>query len=480
MGTMQSRADSPDHGESDLLPALLALTADEGALIPGEGLLIALSGGADSVALVDLLLRLRETLGLRVVCAHMDHGLRAESAEDVDYCRALCARLDVPLHVRRTDVARAAARRRIGQEAAGRLLRYRWLQELRRREGLDRIATAHHLDDHVETLLMWLFRGTGLRGLRGIAPVQGRIVRPLRGFRRQELHQYLRWRGLEHREDPSNRDPRYLRNQVRHELLPTIERIFGARASDHLANFARRAIEDLDALEGLGRLAVARCRRPGPDPAVRLERRAFLDQDDVIQFYALRAITAPWVRAGRPQAWTEAAYRDVLAFCRDGLAGKRWPLPGGGWVLTERDSLDFLPPGSPDRPAQSDAARDWASLYELQARLLPSPWGVLRFLRERTACFDADTISPPLRLRRVGSGDRMRPFGMQGHKELSTLLRERGVRRELRGSQLVLEDATKIIWAIGLTTAEETRIGPQTKRVLEIGLVPRRDPDPTA
>jgi tRNA(Ile)-lysidine synthetase-like protein len=577
---------------ADLLPRLAALSLQDGGVPAGCSILVALSGGADSVALLDVLARLREQRDLRLVAAHLDHALRPGSQRDVVFCRQLCDRLGVPLRTHRIDVAAAARRCGEGLEAAGRRARYGWLRQLRAAEGLERIATGHHLDDHVETLLMWLFRGAGLTGMRGIAPRRGRLLRPLRQFRRDELRAYLRWRGLEHLEDPTNAEPRFARNRIRHELLPQLETLFGPGVSARLERFSRLATAEVGLLQAVTQEALQQCATSVGPAELELRRETFLALHPVLRAHVLRAalrqlrartvavvaqvappaspLGAAWTPAGPaavadlgaleapagPQRWTAATAARLLCFAKTGRAGARTPLPGGGWLKVERGLLRLLS-GAPDAlelPARSrpktsprpqlgtgrretcntaglggDGAQGAAAgaggdrprggtrsmpgsapestpenapgtapqnaggstpqeavgsgpkealgstpgdspAWRLQAELLPPCPEGFTLLTESSACFNVDTLRPPLRVREARGGDRMRPHGLVGHKRLARLYQERGIPSDLRPGMLVVEDQERIIWAVGVTTSEETRITSSTQRVLRLTL----------
>ena len=185
---------------------------------------MALSGGADSAALLDLLSRL-PGYNLHLVAAHLNHSLRGvESDADEEFCRLLAARYAIPFEARRIDVRRVAEESRLNLEDAGRRARIELFDEIRIKYGATAVALAHHGDDQAETVLMRLLRGSGMTGLSGMAYRNARgYVRPLLDITRPDIEQYLRGRGLEWREDASNSDTAYLRNRIRHQLLPLLE-----------------------------------------------------------------------------------------------------------------------------------------------------------------------------------------------------------------------------------------------------------------
>ncbi|MBI4424735.1 MAG: tRNA lysidine(34) synthetase TilS [Elusimicrobia bacterium] len=207
---------------------LLRYERERGLLASGDRVLVAVSGGPDSVCLADFLARLAGRRGLELRLAHFDHGLRGRSARrDEASVRRLAARLGLPLAVRRLPVAAFARRERRSLEDSGRALRYRALRSLARRYRCSKVATGHLQDDQAETVLLHLLRGSRAEGLAGIPARRAlgpgvEVVRPLLCLARDEVLGYLRYRELPWREDPTNREPRFRRNWVRHELLPLL------------------------------------------------------------------------------------------------------------------------------------------------------------------------------------------------------------------------------------------------------------------
>lgn len=221
---------------------------DTTLLKPGMRLAVGLSGGADSVALLRALAERRAELGLVLHAAHLHHGLRgAEADEDLEFCRALAASLEIPLHEARVDTAAESRAKSQTIEEAARHLRYQWFRDLMSKGPLHAVATAHTLDDQAETVLAKFLRGAWTEGLSGIYPVlefpEGRIVRPLLGATRAEIESYLREMGQAWREDSSNRQLTFARNRIRHELLPQFEG-WNPRLREHLAAMAELARDE--------------------------------------------------------------------------------------------------------------------------------------------------------------------------------------------------------------------------------------------
>ena len=255
-----SRSTPPHPPLGDpLRPICDALAAGAASLaIPdGATMLLAISGGPDSTALLHGALRLAPGRGWQLAVAHLDHGLRAGSADEAAAVAAAAARLGLPVEVRRTDVASLAASEHRSLEDAGRQARYRFLEEVADRLGTGAlIATAHTADDAAETMLLRLARGSGLRGVRGIPARRGRIVRPLLAARRGMLRAALDAAGIDYVIDPSNSDPGHARNRVRAELVPALERA-SPGAVEALLRFGRLAADDDDLLDSLAAAELA-------------------------------------------------------------------------------------------------------------------------------------------------------------------------------------------------------------------------------
>ena len=322
------------------LPSLVAAVdrALRASGIPARGsaLVVGLSGGADSVALTDALAALRRRRGLRLVAAHLDHGLRPGSADDAEFCAALCRRLDVPFRRGEADVRARAARERGGLEQAARRERYSFLRRVRDDEKATAIAVAHTRDDQAETLLLRLLRGAGATGLAGMRPRNGDLLRPLLAVSREEVLAHLRERGLGWREDPSNADPAHRRNRVRHELLPYLEERFNpairaalARTAGLLADEAAHVRQEADehlaiaARQEGDALVLARAPLAAAPPAVAraVLRQALLRTGGLAQVGALHV-------------------ERVLELARaKAPSGRRLPLPGGREALFTRDEV---------------------------------------------------------------------------------------------------------------------------------------------
>ncbi len=272
-------------------------------LLPAQAhVVIGVSGGADSVALLSALAVLRRRLKLTLRVAHLDHALRDASSHDAAFVRELSGRLGVPVTVSRQDVATACATHKWSLEDGARRLRHAFLQEVATAHGADYVALAHTADDQAETVLLRLLRGTGLLGLGAIAakramghagPARGTgagpwIVRPLLGIWRHEIVAYLKREGLPHREDATNQDTRFVRNRIRHELLPLLEARYNPNIKAALTQLAEQSSSDYDYLQDAAGKQWRRTAKAKALSGVVIRLSAFLRQPKAVQRQLVR------------------------------------------------------------------------------------------------------------------------------------------------------------------------------------------------
>lgn len=432
----------------------------------GERVLVAVSGGADSVALLHALLALRTELDVELHVVHVDHGLRPDSSRDAAFVTALAARLGVPADVATVDVPPSGS-----LEEAARHARYAALDARAASIGATRIAIGHTADDQAETVVMRLLEGAGPRGLAAIPPVRGRIVRPLIETRRAAIVEMLRAAGHEWLEDPSNADPRFLRNRIRHEVMPALARVT-PDVVDALTRTARLARETLQALERAA--------------AVELDRHAsHTDGGLTLPLADLRALPQPIaaemlrqaaarVGGGGPlRAWAHRGLARVLAEppphrafrlgrVRVDVGSGRVRIGGAATPpLTER----VVPvPGTTPLPEVGQA---------LTTRVVDAVGYAMPTTADRVA-FDADRLATPVAVRARRRGDRFVPFGGP-ERRLKEFLIHAKVPRWRRDALPIVETADGIVWVAGLRRGAAAPITPATRRVLEIALVPLAD-----
>jgi tRNA(Ile)-lysidine synthase len=409
---------------------------------PPRRLVVALSGGADSVALLDALVLLRERRGLELVAAHLDHGVRPDSAEDAEFCRELCARLGVPIRIGHADVRARAERERRGLEDAARRERYLFLRRVLGEEAADAIATAHNRDDQAETLLLRLLRGSGRVGLGAISARSRGIVRPLLTVSREDVLAYLEERGQTWREDPSNADPRYLRNRVRHELLPYLESRFNPRIKETLARTATILADEGRLLQRRARRLLARTsRRDGA--AIFLLRRPLTEAPRAVARLTLRAALA--ASGGRRGVGARHLERLLALASSPGASGRSLALPGNRVARVRFDEIRVAPRTKAPSPF----------VYALHVPGHVELPGGLRVeaAPEAPAGGEGVPVAVPagasLVLRTRRPGDRVSWHGRE--KSLKRLLLERRIPAEERDSLPVLAAGSRILWFPGAT-----------------------------
>jgi tRNA(Ile)-lysidine synthase len=440
-------------------------------LAGGDAVVVGVSGGADSIALLHVLAQLAPEWRLALSVLHVDHGLRADSARDAEVVRAVGRQLGVPVHVQAVTVARHGS-----LEAAARLARYGALEAHADRIGAGRIAVGHTLDDQAETVLMRLLARAGVRGLAGIPPVRGRVIRPLLAERRAALRSLLLDARLVWIEDPSNRDLRFLRNRVRHQLLPALERASGADVALALAGLGRLARGWTEALDSLAAEALRHHATRAPD-AIELSADALAGLPPVVAAETLRLAMAELGLRAPLRAWAQRELRRALA-----VPPPRRPVRVGGVTLEAsagrirvgRRRPGRLPPrplAVPGRVALPEAG------MALATTLLPARGYVVPRARDRAA-FDADALPGPLLVRGRRRGDRLTPFGETMPRRLKRLLMAAGIARWQRGLLPLVQAGPEIAWVAGVRRAALAPVTGRTRRVLEISLMPLADPSP--
>lgn len=407
---------------------------DHSLLPAGSRVLCAVSGGADSVCLLSLL---RERADLTVLCAHYNHRLRgAESDRDEVFVRDLCARWGVPCHAGGGDVAAYAAQRGLGTEEAARELRYAFLQKTAGETGADCIATAHTMNDNAETVLLNLARGTGLRGLCGIPPRRGNIVRPLLGATRRQVEAYLTARDIPWVEDSTNRTDDYARNRARHHVLPGLEELH-AGAVENIGRMTDALREDEEYLSG--------------------EARAFREKypPDRLPVRELLALPAPVRNRVLGQAAGGSLGRDhrqmLLALCRSADPSGECDVPG----LRVRREYDWLIFGGGEEAKLPDR-----TLTVGRELLLPEA-GLAVFAKNclktnevqssfNTFCFSCANIYGKISVTSRREGDKLLLAGRNGTRSVKKWMIDARIPRARRALVPVLRDDAGILAVYGM------------------------------
>jgi tRNA(Ile)-lysidine synthase len=468
---------------------------------------VAVSGGADSVALLLLFLELKKSaprtdapIGiapLEIAVVHFNHQLRGAAADaDEAFVRQLAGQHGLEFHRAAADVGQAAKRAKRNVEDAGRRERYAFFARLVEEGRVDWVATAHTRDDQAETVLAHLLRGTGLAGLGGIHPISGGIVRPILHLRRAELRRYLKQRKQTWREDATNRDTSKTRARIRAKLIPLLEKQFQAEVVAHLATLAEQAREDEEFLDAIAASKLASALDDSQDTLrIRVDDLAGHAIQKALRGRMVRKI----VRAckGRDGELGAPHVAAVLHLAEHGENGKTLVLPGGVEVRREKNTVSFH--SAPETPNQGTrdlipggafkTHRKISTAIEYAQKVLlnggaatvsiPALGCVFRFraidwLGERSetrrtfAALDCAKLREPLVLRNWRPGDRLQPAGHSGVYKLKRLLNKKGISRWDRNGWPVLTSGDVIVWVRGFPVAAEFAANERTRSGLVI------------
>ena len=403
--------------------------------------IVALSGGADSVA---LLLLLKEG-GFNVHAAHCNFFLRgSESDRDEAFCVDLCRQLGVELHRAHFATREYAEAHKVSVEMAARELRYNWFEQLRKDIGAVGICVAHHRDDSVETVLLNMIRGTGLRGLTGIQPRNGYVLRPLLCVSRDEIELFLAKRGQKYVIDSTNLETDVKRNKVRLQVLPLL-RTLNSAVSDNIQRMAENVAEAQIVLDSL---------------LDNFKKHNTLELSELEKYGSSEYIIYEWLKN---YGFNGTQARQIL----EAETGKIMSSSQGYDVLKDRERLIIertLKPFNPMRIPEE-------GMYVLDEKMRLSLRKCAAYVSKKpfVATFDAQKVVFPLTVRRVEEGDWMIPFGMRGRKLLSDLMTDRKMTVFEKRRQLVVVDAQDVIvWAVGLRIADSVAVAETTQSVLEL------------
>jgi tRNA(Ile)-lysidine synthase len=444
-------------------------------LSQGDGIVVGVSGGADSVCLLAVLRELREKYSLRLAVVHVNHMIRGEEAKrDQRYVEELCRGWEIPCRVYRKDIPAYARENGFSEEEAGRIYRYQCFQEEMERRSFRKIAVAHNMEDLAETVIFHMLRGSGIRGMAGISPVRGNVIRPLLGTKRQEIEAYLRDRQLEFQTDATNQSLDYDRNRIRHGILREMQEM-NAQAVEHICSLA---FDLADVYAGIRQEAETLVLHTEPGRNVTLDGEALKQQSAPAQGEAV--LKALEMLSGKRKDITRRHVEQVLALL-DGESGKQIMLPYG---LTARQSYGKLILEAPHNKEQEDGhfcielQKNGNYVWEqgklsIESSTTWRPGDISK--KEYTKTLDYDKISGEFFLRTPEEGDFIVINSQGGQKKLSRLFTDRKIDREKRKSWPVIASGHEIIWAIGLRFSEAYKVTEATKEIVTLTYYRKED-----
>ncbi len=453
---------------------------------PGDRVLVGVSGGPDSMTLLHLLNRLAPTLDIDLGVAHLDHGLRGAAArQDAERVRRTAAAMGLACHVVHARVANVRRGLRLSLEAAGHRVRYAFFKRVMADHGYDKLALGHHMDDNAEQVLMALLRGSGHRGLSGIAPVRDdRIIRPLIDARRRQIDAYVVRMGIVCGRDETNDDLGMLRNRIRHRLLPLLADDYNPRIHEDLNRLA-------DVIRTEEQWIAERIEAPYT-ACIRHRTAETIELGVPHLIAAHRALSRRLVRrciedlAGSLKRITFTHVEAVLDLLNAGANEKTLHLPDGIRVRRCGDRLTLTLGGNPRRQTAGGVSGVPAGATDIAApfpaRVENHALGIgLDFTRcdksalppwtsvdRRCAYFDRRRLTPPLTLRAARPGDRFQPLGAGGSQKLKKYFIDHRVGRSERAAAAVLTDRRQIIWLVGHRSDERVKITDTTSDILKV------------
>ncbi len=458
-------------------------------------ILVAVSGGADSISLLHILQTLQNK-GLfqaELICGHINHGLRGRASDaDEQFVIEHAGTLGLPIVTRAVDVRAYAGMHKLSVETAGRQLRLAALAEIAREHGCLWMAAGHHKDDNAETLIQRIRRGTGFRGLAGIRPIRPLgddlwLARPLLCVTRGEIMGYLREHGLQWREDHTNADTAYTRNYIRHGLLPLLQRESRASVIDQLSELAESADRLYNRVRREAEKAWAAMVQPG-DNSVCIGATALAILPELV---AIELVRQALVSLGCGERdLTERHYRSVLQLARRRDAEKKTSLPdrftarydSGQVVLSRTVSYEHHSRGAACRIGAHSTpsivaipGRTRSCGYEIDTKVLEQDEVDMRKIASGknplTEHLDWDQVKPPVVVRPRRAGDRFEPLGLGAAKKVGKFLTTAKVPRALRERTVVFADREKILWVCPVRIAESVKITDKTQHILKLTVV---------
>jgi tRNA(Ile)-lysidine synthase len=451
----------------DILKKVKQTIKKHSMLKGGERVLVGLSGGPDSVSLLHLLNELREEWRLSLNALYVDHGLRPEKTPyEIDFCAELTERLNVPCSVKKVDVREFSDKENLSIQEAARHLRYLAFEEHAFQIEADRVATGHNADDQAETLIMRLLRGSGPRGLSGIPPVRGTFIRPLIMVERSEIEKYLDEGGIRFIIDTSNLKQDYLRNRLRHEVMPILKK-YNPNLTGTLCRTTNILREENEYMEIAVTKSLMRLISRKTGDRIELFLSPLENMEKVILRRALiRAIEETRGLRGIGLEHIE----EIISLIRTGSSGSRIYLPGGIRVIKDYSTL-IITSAAPRKLGEHVLQVPGETVLKESGLVLISSVGddsTGTGDGKTEAAFDFDMLRFPLKVRSRQAGDFFYPSGFGKRKKLQDYFVDEKVPRDIRDTVPLLLSGEDILWVVGYRMDDRYRISPSCARTLKI------------
>ncbi|SES93823.1 tRNA(Ile)-lysidine synthase [Natronincola peptidivorans] len=445
-----------------------------------DRIVVAVSGGPDSIVLLHALYSLREEFNLQLFVAHLNHNFRGIDAQmDAQYVANFCEAMNVICFVKSMDVPKYAKEQGLSSEEAGRVLRYKFFQEVVEKVGANKIAVAHNQNDQAETVLMRLLRGTGIQGLTAIHHGRGQIIRPLLDISRKEIEEYCLLHNLSPRIDETNLEPIYHRNKIRLELIPYIEEHYNPNIIESLAKTAEILKKDNEFIEIVGKDAYKQVMLQAREGCLEFSMEGINKLHIALQSRIFRLATEALV--GKLEALEYKHMQSIMELIQKSETGKKILLPMGIIVKTSYNKVIFTTQEQEEETTFYYPLREngHTKIEEVQGVIITKVIerdNIEAISRDKyIKYFDYDKIKQTLNVRNRKDGDRFWPLGLVGSKKLKDFFIDYKIEREKRNQIPLICDGEEIMWVVGFRISEKYKVTDETNKILSIQYNPPSD-----
>ena len=442
---------------------------DENHLIKkNDSILLALSGGADSVFLFYFLLKFKRRLGIHFSAFHLNHKIRGREAKtDELFCRNLCEANKVELFVAAKDVKSYAKKNKLSLEEAGRILRYKELERIAKKKSFNKIATAHNANDNTETVLLNLIKGAGLKGLSGIPVQRDKIIRPLLSLTSDEVRNYLIKKKVEYRLDASNLNIDYERNFIRNDIVPMLKKL-NPKVEQKILN-SSRIIREIRALFENEIVAFVHDAVKFSKGELRISLKKLKNLDKILRGDFFKSV----IESKFTLDLSTENLHDLVKLAEN-QSGKKLALSNKIVAVKEREYLSVTQskPESYKSYGRTLKINDEAEVYGHTLRIEKvSTKDIKRSQKKSVEFISAKGIKPTFQLRTWKKGDRFNPLGMKGSKKISDFLIDEKISSTKKKDQLVLVNDGKIVWVVGLRIDNRFKLTTKTNKVIKLSYI---------
>ncbi len=431
----------------------------------GEKILIALSGGPDSVFTLFFFNKFKSRFGVTLAAAHLNHSLRGKSSDkDEEFCKSFCKKLEIDFFSEKINVKEFSKKNKISIEEAARKIRYNFLSGVSKNYRFDKIVTAHTMDDNAETVLLNLFKGTGLSGVAGIPIQRQNIIRPILSLTKEEVLSYLEMNGLEFRIDKSNTDLKYERNFIRHKIIPLIKKNLNPSVEQNIFNSSQVFRKTYGIINELKSEAVSKIVKTSEE-YVTIDLAKLEERDKALLGDVLRDIVLYHFK----KEFDFADYIKIESLLQK-PTGRKISLSANLEAIKDRGKIIIY-------PKLNKVSQHLITIHSGEEKEICGKKISIRLIDEKKIRFDqnrnheyisADELENKFDIRKWKAGDKFIPLGMKDYKNVSDFLIDEKISAHLKKDQLILLNRNQIVWIIGLRIDNRFKIKEKTKKVIEL------------